>query len=467
MKKIKYLIIILMAILIPYINVFAGANGGLSVSSSSVQVGDSFTVSVRVTSAATWNIHVSSTGPVSGCSLNEVGDNVVNSNIVDTNKTFSASCKATGEGTITIYLTGDATSISDEKANNVSATKVVTVSKKNSTSSNYSTNSTSTKSNSSSTTTNKKAKEEDNNKSKNNALKEIKVDGYDLTRVDNNNYALTVTNDVEKINLIATAEDSKATVTGTGVKNLNVGENLIQVIITSEAGTQNRINVKITRKKGFFIEDLDSLLKNNKIKTLNITINSDTKITKKDLEKIKSSKKVVNFNYYVDDVIFYTWIIDGSKLSNTNDFLTTIKDSSNKKDMLRLSNYADGLYISLDEKSKLPDSIKLRYHVGTKYNNNDLINIYSFDKTNDKLNHTVKKVKVKNGYIKFTPDTMSDYLITMSTIQENHNEVTIDKKSTNIITVMLIFIIILLVVLIICVLMYKKRKRKRKKRKKN
>ena len=458
MKKVKYLIIILMALLIPYINVFA-ASATFSVSSSNVHVGDSFTVKVNIYSAASWNVHVKASGPVSGCIIDVANATV---NALDANKEFSASCKATGEGKITVILSGDATSAAADNADDISSSRIVTVSKK--VSSNYSTNSTSTKSNSSSTTTNKKAKEEDNNKSKNNALKEIKVDGYDLTRVDNNNYALTVTNDVEKINLIATAEDSKATVTGTGVKNLNVGENLIQVIITSEAGTQNRINVKITRKKGFFIEDLDSLLKNNKIKALNITINSDTKITKKDLEKIKSSKKVVNFNYYVDDVIFYTWIIDGSKLNNTNDFLTTIKDSSNKKDMLRLSNYADGLYISLDEKSKLPDSIKLRYHVGTKYNNNDLINIYSFDKINDKLNHTVKKVKVENGYIKFTPDTMSDYLITMSTIQENHNEVTIDKKSTNIITVMLIFIIILLIVLIICVLMYKKRKRKKKRK---
>ena len=44
-----------------------------------------------------------------------------------------------------------------------------------------------------------------------------------------------------------------------------------------------------------------TILKNNKIDDINITIKSDTKITAQDLGKIKSSGKTVKFNYYNDD----------------------------------------------------------------------------------------------------------------------------------------------------------------------
>ena len=123
MKKVKYLIISLISIFAFNINVFA-ASGSLGVSSSSVYVGDSFTVTANVSSAAAWNIHVSASGPVSGCSINQAD---ATADAMDTNKTFSATCTATGTGTITIRLSGDVTSASDGNAVNVSGSRSVTV----------------------------------------------------------------------------------------------------------------------------------------------------------------------------------------------------------------------------------------------------------------------------------------------------------------------------------------------------
>ena len=51
------------------VKVFAGAN--LSVSTNSVTKGGTFTVSVNMYGAAAWNIHVTASGPVSGCSINQ------------------------------------------------------------------------------------------------------------------------------------------------------------------------------------------------------------------------------------------------------------------------------------------------------------------------------------------------------------------------------------------------------------
>ena len=390
MKKVQTIIICLISMFAFNMNVFA-ASGSLSVSSSSVYVGDKFTVTAKVSAAAAWNIHVTASGPVSGCTINQAD---ATADAMDTNKTFTATCTATGTGTITIKLSGDVTSASTGNAVNVSGSKSVTVSTK--------------------TTT----PIIDDKRSKNNNIKELSVDGYDLTKVDNKNYTLSVPNDVTSINIKATAEDSKAKVTGTGIRDIYVGENNIEVVVTAENGSQNKITIKVTRKDGYYIDDLDTVIKDNNIDDINITIKSDTRITAKDLEKVKSSGKTVKFNYYNDDKsLVYSWIIDGSKLNNTSDFLTTISnDSDNRKDILRLSNYADGLILGLKQTNNIPSGSRINLFVGDKYKDNDLVNVYSYVKNNDKLELVKNEIKVENGYIEFDAEDTSDYFVTMSNI---------------------------------------------------
>ena len=80
------------------------------------------------------------------------------------------------------------------------------------------------------------------------SLKSIGVTGYDIVKVDNNNYTLTVENNVTNVEVTATAASSVAIVTGAGKKTLNVGENVIKVIVTSQSGSVSTYNVKVTRK---------------------------------------------------------------------------------------------------------------------------------------------------------------------------------------------------------------------------
>ena len=443
MKKVKYLIISLISIFAFNINVFA-ASGSLGVSSSSVYVGDSFTVTANVSSAAAWNIHVSASGPVSGCSINQAD---ASADAMDTYKTFSATCTATGTGTITIRLSGDVTSASDGNAVNVSGSRSVTVSNRPAPPSNNNNNNNQTT----------------DNRSKNNNIKELSIEGYDLTKVDNNNYTLSVPNDVTSINIKATAEDSKSKVTGAGNHDINVGENNIEVVVTAENGSQNKINIKVTRKDGYYLEDLDTVLKNNKIDDINITIKSDTKITAQDLDKIKSSGKTVKFNYYNDyKSLVYSWIVDGTKLKNTNDLLTTISnDSDNKKDILRLSNYADGLFVGLKQTNNLPTGTKLKLFVGDKYKDNDLVNVYGYVKNNEKLELVKTKVKVENGYIEFEVTDASDYFVTMSTIPSSDKVVTTTNKSSSTILFVIIGVLSLLVIGLLIAFILKNKKNKK------
>lgn len=449
MKKIKFLLVSLVSIFAFNVNVFA-ASGNLSVSSGSVYVGDSFTVTANVSSAAAWNVHVSASGPVSGCSINQAD---ATADAMDTSKSFSATCTATGEGTITIRLSGDVTSASDGNAVNISGSKSVSVTTKpappsnnnnnnNNNNSNNNNNNTPRNNNNNHSSNNNQATD---NRSKNNNLKELSVDGYDLVKVDDNNYSLTVTNDISNISIKATAEDGKAKVSGTGNHELKVGDNNLEVIVTAENGSQNKVNIKITRKDGYYLEDLDAILKNDKIDDINITISQDTKITSQELEKIKNSKKTVKLNYYNNDkILMYSWIIDGSKLKNTHELLTTISsESSNKKNILIQSNYADGLFLELKQGNNLPNGTKIKIYVGDKYSDNDLVNIYSYDKKEDKLSLINKKVKVENGYVEFDVQESSDYFITMTTVSNAEN------SSINIFMIISIVEFILLILVLV------------------
>ena len=145
MKKIRFIIVLVAAMFLFNIRALA-ASATLSVSSNNVSVGDKFTVYVNVKSSAAWNIHVLASGPVSGCVIDQAD---TTADAMDTQKTFSAECNATGEGVVSISLSGDVTSANDGIAVNISDKKSVTVNKKVdnvSSNSNNSTNKVETKS---------------------------------------------------------------------------------------------------------------------------------------------------------------------------------------------------------------------------------------------------------------------------------------------------------------------------------
>lgn len=216
------------------------ASGSLSVSSGSVYVGDSFTASVNVSGAAAWNVHVSASGPVTNCVINQAD---ATADATDANKTFTANCVATGEGTITLTLSGDVTSASDGNAVPISGSRSVTVVKKEEV------QPTPTPTPSDNNNNNNNQQKQEETKSNNAKVKEITIEGYKLVKIDDNHYTLTVENDVDKITINATAEDAKAAVKGVGERLLKVGENNIELTIQAEDGTQNKISIKITRNE--------------------------------------------------------------------------------------------------------------------------------------------------------------------------------------------------------------------------
>jgi len=95
-------------------------------------------------------------------------------------------------------------------------------------------------------------------------LKTLSISGQNISPAfDKNttNYTLTVPNSVSSVTVNATAEDSKASVSGTGSKSLNVGENTISVVVTAENKTKKTYNIKVTREAASVVQSSDNTLK--------------------------------------------------------------------------------------------------------------------------------------------------------------------------------------------------------------
>ena len=433
MRKVFNKLFLAILLLFP-ISVFAAGSVSVSPTSLTIEEGSSktFTISAYNTIG---DVSISSSNSgVASVSTGEWG-----TGMVDEGQTKTGTITVTGKsvGTATITLTIDAATFDgDDLAGQTRTVTVNVVAKPTPPSNNNNNNSNNNNSNNNQAT---------DNRSKNNNIKELTIEGYELTKVDDNNYNLTVSNDVTSVNVMATAEDSKAKISGAGVKELQIGENNIEVVVTSESGTQNKITIKVTRKDGYYLEDLDSVLNDSKIQDINIIINPDSKISSQDLTKIKASGKIVKLNYYDENKkLIYSYVLDGTKIKDVNEFVTSVSyTSENVEDILKLSNYADGLYISLGQNGNLPKNTKIKLYVGDKYIDGDIVNVYYYDKGNNKLDFVKDNLTVKDGYVEFEVEKGSDYLITMSNITS------VNKKEINIFMIISIIELIVIVVLVI------------------
>ncbi|MBR3490635.1 MAG: cadherin-like beta sandwich domain-containing protein [Bacilli bacterium] len=232
-RSLKIFTILVAIVILSFYSKALAASANLSVNKGSVYVDETFTVTVYVSSAAAWNVHVNASGPVGNCSINNAN---ATDDAMDTNKTFQTTCTATGAGNITLSLSGDVTSASNGVAVGISGSKSITVSNKPDP----------TPSGGGNNNNNNKQEEK---KSNDCSLSALSIEGYNLVRVDDNNYTLEVRNDISSINVTAKANNLKAKVEGAGVYELVEGENPITITVTAEDGTKNVINIVITKKE--------------------------------------------------------------------------------------------------------------------------------------------------------------------------------------------------------------------------
>ena len=193
---------------------------------TSVNKGESVTVTATV-SAGAWNLTLSGAGQ----SVKLVGHTSTTANASD-----SKSITFTANQNTTFTLTGDITDFDTDVTTNVSKSAVINVSQAAS--------DTSTTPNNSGATN-----QETNKKSSNANLSNLGIRPNDFTgfKAATTSYNVTVPSNVQEIEVYATAQDSKAKISGTGKKQLQEGQNAIAVVVTAEDGTKKTYTINVTK----------------------------------------------------------------------------------------------------------------------------------------------------------------------------------------------------------------------------
>ncbi len=456
MKKIFYSILLSLFILLP-VNVLA--KGGVSLSTNSLTIEEGSSKTFIITAYNTiGDVSIKSNNrDVATVSTSSWGTGMVGENET---KRGTITVKGNKVGSTTITLELDAATFDGEDLAGDKMTINVNVVAKKQSNTNTNTNKPTNSNKPNNSNNNKPSNSNTNsNLSKNNNLKELSVTGYTLNKKDNNHYTLSVGNNITSIEIKAETEDPKANVTGVGKKELKMGDNSFDIIVTSESGIQNKINLKVTRKEESSLEDLENLLNDSNSPNIDITITKDTVIPAKMIDKIREKKKLVNFNYYDENKsLKYTWIVDGNKVSNPKDVLTTILyQSDKKKEIAKASNYAEGVYASFKHKGELPKGIKVKVFVEDKFEDESVVSVYQYE--NSKLFPFKENLNVKNSFVEFEIEKGSEYFVTMSSIgslkeKEESNEI----KESNLF--LIISIVELLVIIVLVVVMGKKNDKK-------
>ena len=137
------------------------------------------------------------------------------------------------------------------------------------------------------------------NRSSNNYLSSLTVESQALSfNKDKTEYVISVNNNVSKINVSATAEDSKATISGTGSISLKVGLNTINIVVSAEDGTKKTYVLKVTR-----LEKDTTKTSNTNLSSLEVTgydLIFDPAITSYNLS-LPDDVTTLPLNYVVED----------------------------------------------------------------------------------------------------------------------------------------------------------------------
>ncbi len=103
--------------------------------------------------------------------------------------------------------------------------------------------------------------------SNNNNLSSLSVTNGSINfSPSNTNYSINVESNITSVSISATPADSKAKVSGTGNRNLNFGNNSLDVVVTAEDGSKKTYTINVNRK--------DNRSSNNNLSSLTVSSGS-------------------------------------------------------------------------------------------------------------------------------------------------------------------------------------------------
>lgn len=243
------------------------------------------------------------------------------------NSSSSISFKALKTGTSTINVLAQS-GLSNNNGDEISVgCNSVTITVKSKTTSN-------------SSTTSKHSTTTTSTKSSDNNLKSLSIDGIELApKFDKNTttYSMTVPNETSKIKINAEKNNSKASISGSGEKDLKEGTNKFEVVVTAENGSKKTYTINITVDSKPIIVTIDakeySLIKK-----------------KEELPELKSEHSDLTLTIEEQEIPAY-------RVEKTNYILVGLKDSEGNVN-----------FYKFDSKKNEPDSMTYTLYKELNFN---------------------------------------------------------------------------------------------------
>lgn len=235
-------------------------------------------------------------------------------------------------------------------------------------------------------------------RSTNTNLSKVTINGVEVAKKDNN-YYLSVSNYVTSVDISSVVQDSKSKVVNPGKKDLVVGDNYFNIVVTAERGNTATHKVIVNRSQFNTINDLDALVKLGQ--NYDINMGDGLELTEEQLTKIINSKKTFGFNKYdKDNKLIYSWVLSGEVLGTVGKFNLNVIDKLEDDDKFEKAfNYADGIFLDFSDCIEIPNGAMFKYFVGDKYTKDDVIYLYTYNDENGEITKISENVSVKSGFL--------------------------------------------------------------------
>lgn len=368
MKKNIYKILLFLIILFP-INVYAAPTGSTSCSSSgTVSLNNTITVTVRGSSSdVMWDTMLSYDSSklqyISGSGARNISDSF------STSMTYSYTFRAIGLGSAYVKTNTTVSDYYGEKNSFSSSCNINVV--------NPSSGGSSSGGSSSNNRNNRNNKNNNSNvnKSSDNNLKSLGIEGVTLTpefNKDTLEYSVELESNTTKVKVNAEKNDSKASISGTGEKEVVEGNNKLEIVVTAENGSSKTyvINALVKEKNPIVVK-----IKNDKY----------TVVRKKDVIEAPQGYKETTVVINDEEIPAYSNEVTGYLLVGLTDsdgkssWYIYDKDKKSYTKYIELSSSTLRLIILNPKKEDIP----YKYKKDKFEFNGQMIEGYAFDKESD------------------------------------------------------------------------------------
>lgn len=278
-----------------------------------------------------------------------------------------------------------------------------------------------------------------------NKLKSLNINNLGFTLDDEKNYyTISIPNNINILNIEAIPESKTATVEILDNNNLQEGINLITVKVTEKSIEDEKQQVRNYLIVAFkqpnnakLVTELNTNITSNII--YETTIDTSHIISKDILDTLKDN----NYKLYYEVVNIY----------NGLEYQVTLNNISSNEDLDVSLNQIDNKNL-LTYETKLPKDVDILLYLNERYLDGVNVRLYSYT-TEGQYNLITDGIKVDNGYVKFTTNGDTHYIITTEDLLPESEPLTAFFKNN---LPLIIGVIVIIIVILLLLNVIKKKK---------